>query len=208
MALLAGLVGTACESFLDVNKNPNAPVSARIDLTLPGVIGTFGHSVLAGSLAFWTAEWMQQFSFNGNNRAYSNLHRYEVTTIDAGGPWSNIFASVMKESNNIMKRCRRRPRTGPTTALPSSSRPGASSIATDAWGPVPFEDAFNTVIREPEVRRAEGRLRRRAEADRRSHRGNGEAGAQSRCGRSAVQRRHGQVGEAGPHDPGAVCTCA
>jgi hypothetical protein len=149
LALLAGTLGTACESFLDVNRDPNAPVGARIDLTLPGVIGAFGHGVLSGSLAFWTVEWMQQFSFNGTNRAYSNLHRYEVTTTDAGGPWNNIFATVMKESNNIMKDSE----TTDDWAYHGIAKfifAWSFSIATDAWGPVPFEDSFNKDIRDPD----------------------------------------------------------
>ena len=148
VASLSVIALAGCESFLDVNKNPNAPVSARVDLTLPGVIGVFGHSVLGGSLAFWSVEWMQQFSFNGNNRAYSNLHRYEVTTTDAGGPWSTIFATVMKESNNIM---------ADTEGKDDFAYHGIAkfffnwsfTIAADAWGPIPFEQAFNTAIRDP-----------------------------------------------------------
>src|SRR5262245_66392976 len=100
-ALVAAIAMVGCNDLLDVNKDPNNAVAARVDLTMPSVIGVFGHSVLGGSLAFWSVEWMQQFSFNGNTRAYSNLHRYEVTTTDAGGPWSTIFANVMKESKNI-----------------------------------------------------------------------------------------------------------
>jgi hypothetical protein len=147
--VLTGVVATAaCESFLDVNKNPNAPVSARIDLTLPGVIGAFGHAVLSGSLAFWSVEWMQQFSFNGANRAYSNLHRYEVTTIDANSPWSSAYSTVMKESNNIIIDAE----TTDDWAYAGIAKflwAWSLSIATDAWGPVPFTEMMNPDIREP-----------------------------------------------------------
>jgi hypothetical protein len=147
LALLV-VASAGCESFLDVNQNPNAPITARIDLTLPGVIGSFGHGVLGGSLAFWGSEWMQQYSFNGTNRSYSNIHRYEITTTDASGAWSNMFATPMKEARNIM---------ADATKTEDWAYHGIAkfifawgySIATDAWGPVPFEEAFNTSIREP-----------------------------------------------------------
>jgi hypothetical protein len=146
--LLLPLTLSACEGFLDVNQDPNAPVSARIDLTLPGVLGNFGHGVLSGSMAFWGTEWLQQFSFNGTNRAYSNFHRYEVTTLDASGAWNNMFASTMKEAKNIMK-------DSENTEDPQYHGIAkfifawAFSIATDSWGPVPFADAFDPAIREP-----------------------------------------------------------
>ena len=147
--LLTGVIGSAaCESFLDVNKNPNAPVSARIDLTLPGVIGAFGHGVLSGSLAFWSVEWMQQFSFNGTNRAYSNLHRYEVTTIDANGPWSSAYATVMKEANNIIRDAEST-EDWAFSGIAKFLFAWSLAIATDAWGPVPFTEAMDPFVREP-----------------------------------------------------------
>lgn len=148
LALLSAIVLSSCDSFLDVNQNPNAPITARVDLTLPAVIGHFGHSVLTGSLAFWGSEWMQQFSFNGNNRSYSNVHRYELTSIDANNPWTNAYSSVMNEAKNVMR---------DTEVTEDWAYHGIAkflfawsfSIVTDAWGPVPFSEAFNTAVRDP-----------------------------------------------------------
>jgi hypothetical protein len=142
------ILASACDSFLDVNKNPNAPVSARIDLTLPAVIGIFGHTVLAGSLAFWTSEWTQQFSFNGNNRAYSNVHRYELSAIDANNPWNATFATVMKEAKNVMNDAAET-EDWAYHGIAKFIFAWSFSIVTDAWGPVPFTQAFNTAIRDP-----------------------------------------------------------
>ena len=46
---------------------------------------------------------MQQFSYNGETRSYSEIHRYEVTSINTDWPWNAAFSSVMKEARNIMK---------------------------------------------------------------------------------------------------------
>jgi hypothetical protein len=146
--LLAGLSTGGCDSFLDVNKNPNAPVSARVDLTLPAVEGIFGHSVLTGSLAYWTVEWMQQISFTGNTRAYSNLHRYEVTSIDANGPWEYIYARVMKEAQNIIV-ATEGTEDFAYRGIAEFLKAWSVAIATDSWGPVPYTEALNTAIRDP-----------------------------------------------------------
>jgi hypothetical protein len=145
---LLALATGACDSFLDVNKNPNAAVDARVDLTFPTVVGVFGHSVIGGSLAFWGAEWTQQFSFNGTSRSYSNIHRYELSEIDANSPWDASFAIVMNEAKNIMDR---------TSGSNDWAYHGISKfifawnygIVADAWGPVPFTEAFNPAIRNP-----------------------------------------------------------
>ena len=68
-ALLTGLVVTTaagCDSFLDVNENPNAPENARIDLRLPAMIAAFSHAVYYGETQLWGSEWTQQFSYNAS----------------------------------------------------------------------------------------------------------------------------------------------
>jgi hypothetical protein len=147
LVILPVLLG-GCESFLDVNQNPNAPVSARIDLTLPGVIGNFGHGVLSGSQAFWGAEWLQQFSFNNTNRAYSNFHRYEVTTLDASGAWDNMFSASMKEAKNIMTDAEKT-EDWSYHGIAKFIQAWGFSIATDSWGPIPFVESFTPSIRDP-----------------------------------------------------------
>lgn len=148
LALALAIGTTACDSFLDVNRNPNAPVSARIDLTLPAVIGVFGHSVLSGSLAFWSAEWMQQFSFNANNRSYSNVHRYELSSIDASNPWNVSYATVMNEARNVMRESAAQEQWA-YHGIAKFIYAWSFSIVTDAWGPVPFTEAFDPGIRDP-----------------------------------------------------------
>lgn len=142
------LSATACDSFLDVNKDPNAPVAARVDLTLPAVIGVFGHSVLTGSLAFWGSEWMQHFSFNETNRSYSNVHRYELSSIDATGPWNVAYSTVMNEAKNVMTE-------SATTnqwayhGIAKFIMAWSYSIVTDSWGPIPFTESLDPAIRDP-----------------------------------------------------------
>src|SRR5262245_1105710 len=147
--LLAAIVPlTACDSFLDVNENPNAPEQARIDLTLPAVIVTFGHSVLAGSPALWGAEWTQQFSYNGDTRNYSEIHRYELSPLNTDFPWVFTYASVINEANNIAKE-------GEATndwayvGISKFLMAWSFSYLSDMWGPIPFTEALDTRIPDP-----------------------------------------------------------
>ena len=146
---LLALATGACDSFLDVNKNPNAAVDARVDLTFPTVIGVFGHSVLGGSLGFWTTEWMQQFSFNGTNRSYANIHRYEVSETTSSGPWDVSFAGVMNEASSIMARTEATDNDWAYHGIAKFIFAWNYGIVSDAWGPVPFTEAFNAAIRNP-----------------------------------------------------------
>src|SRR2546430_17533771 len=68
----------ACQAFLDVNQNPNAPENAAVDVRLPALITEVVHSTYYGENAPWSAAWTPQVSFTSHNRPYSQVHRYEL----------------------------------------------------------------------------------------------------------------------------------
>ncbi|MGH7460917.1 MAG: SusD/RagB family nutrient-binding outer membrane lipoprotein [Longimicrobiales bacterium] len=148
-AALLVLLTAGCKEFLAVNENPNAPGSARVEQTLPAVITGFGHSVLSGSVALWSGEWMQQFSYNGDTRAYSEIHRYEVTGLNTDWPWNAAYSTVMKEARNIINETEA---SGDLAyhAIAKFLFAWSYGFLTDTWGPVPYRQAFDVTIRNPE----------------------------------------------------------
>ena len=145
--MVAALAG-GCQEFLDVNENPNAPESARVDLRLPALIGLFGHAVYYGDTQLWGGEWTQQFSYNRNTRSYAEIHRYELQDTDGTHAWNFYYATMLNEARLMMAE------TDPAT---DGAYHGISKFlwawtwahVTDMWGPVPFSEAFDTRIREP-----------------------------------------------------------
>lgn len=157
LALAAALIvgATACKSFLDVNKNPNAPVTVRMSLTLPGIEVAFMNDLLASSnyygdsYAMWGDEWTQQWSYNQNiNRPYSQFNFYEMTSIDTDGMWTDAYANIGQECENMINTA---------TAKKAYAYRGIArfilawtgSILTDAFGPIPWSQAFDTKIVAP-----------------------------------------------------------
>src|SRR5689334_13713148 len=86
--LLLALGAAGCSDFLDVNKNPNAPENAAIDIRLAGLETAFIHSTYYGSVALWGSEWTQQWAFNATRRSYSQVQNYELFDTDAASSWN------------------------------------------------------------------------------------------------------------------------
>src|SRR5689334_7103130 len=86
--LLLALGAAGCSDFLDVNKNPNAPENAAIDIRLAGLETAFIHSTYYGSVALWGSEWTQQWAFNATRRSYSQAQNYELFDTDAASSWN------------------------------------------------------------------------------------------------------------------------
>jgi hypothetical protein len=142
------LVLGACDSFLDVNQNPNAPENARVDIRLAGLIASFVHSTYYGETALWGSEWTQQFSYNGTTRSYAEVHRYELQDTDGTTAWSFFYAGPLNEANNMIKESSD-DNDAVYRGLARFFFAWTFAHVTDLWGPVPYTEAFNTSIREP-----------------------------------------------------------
>lgn len=149
-AALAALVALglgACDSFLDVNENPNAPESARVDIQLAALLGAFAHSTYYGEASLWGAEWTQQWSYRGDTRSYAEVHRYELQDTDGSSAWDYFYAGPLADAYNISR----------VEGDVESVYRGLGKLfyawtfahITDLWGPVPFAEALDPRIREP-----------------------------------------------------------
>ncbi len=157
LALALSLGTTGCESFLDVNQDPNNPENVRVDVMLPGMLIAFGHDIIGvtdiryGNLTGptgWGTEWLQQWSDNEDRHTYAQFQWFEVANLDTDSFWSNSYADVMQECVNIMNI---------TEGTEQWAYHGIAkfifawnaALLTDAFGPVPLSEAFDIANRNP-----------------------------------------------------------
>ena len=147
-ALLLAAALAGCDSFLDVNDNPNAPERASVDIRLPALIGSFAHSTYYGDTQLWGSEWTQQFAYRGNTRSYAEVHRYELQDTDGTTAWNYYYAGPLALANDIIKDAGA---DGDVYYRGIARLFYAWTFAhiTDMWGSVPYADAFKPTIREP-----------------------------------------------------------
>ena len=148
VALLVVLVG-GCESFLDVNTDPNAPVNARVDVRLPAVVTGMVHTVYYGDPGQWTVEWMQQTSYNRDSRSYDEIQLYEVQDNSANGAWSYHYATMLNELR-LMAAEVDPDEEAAYAGLVKFLSAWVWAHTTDLWGPVPFTNALDPAQPTPE----------------------------------------------------------
>jgi len=138
----------SCSDFLDVNNNPNAPVSATVDIRLPALELSFIHSTYYGQTALWGSEWTQQWAFNAARRSYAQVQNYELFDTDAASSWNYFYSQPGNASFSMV---RDTPTASDTYyhAIGKLFYAWTFQIITDLWGPAPYTDAFQPEIREP-----------------------------------------------------------
>lgn len=148
-AVVATLLAVGgCSDFLDVNTNPNAPETARVDIRLPALTTTFIHSTYYGETALWGSEWTQQWSFNRDRRSYGQVHRYELLETDATSAWDYFYSRPAAEASHMIADASADADIY-YRGIGKLFKAWSFQIITDLWGPVPYNDAFQPIIREP-----------------------------------------------------------
>lgn len=141
VVLLAVLVG-GCDSFLDVNEDPNAPVAARVDVRLPSVVVGVVHSIYYDDPGQWGLEWSQQVSFNRDSRRYDEVQLYEIQDNSSNGSWSYHYATILNETKLIMEELD--PEADPAYyGIAEFIHAWTFLHAADLWGPIPFTEALD-----------------------------------------------------------------
>jgi hypothetical protein len=145
-ALAIGL--GSCSDFLDVNKNPNAPEQAAVDIRLPALEMSFIHSTYYGQTALWGSEWTQQWAFNAARRSYAQVQNYELFDTDAASSWNYFYSQPGNAAFTMVRDASTEPDTY-YRAIGKLFYAWTFQIITDLWGPAPYTDAFKPEIREP-----------------------------------------------------------
>jgi len=133
-----------CESFLDVNTDPNHPTEVDVSVRLPAVILGVIHSAYYGDPSGWGVEWVQQTSYRLPIRNYEQIQYYELQDNTADDPWSFHYSGLLNETNAMMAE------TDPVTdgvyhGLAKFIAAWTWALTTDLWGPVPFTEALDPV---------------------------------------------------------------
>jgi hypothetical protein len=137
-ALLVSFTG--CKKFIDVNQNPNQPISVSEGLILSPVELAISSNLYAGSgAAVIVQEYMQVAALN---QVAPNAGTYLMYNTDMDGDWSNLYTTCL---NNLVTL------TTKATADGNTNYSGISKIltayclgnGTDLWGDIPYSKAFN-----------------------------------------------------------------
>jgi hypothetical protein len=139
LILTAGFNMLACDSFLNINEDPNNPTSARLNQLLPStqvdIAGALGFST--GGLSQITSSYMHQTVQRG-----FNINDYGITGDDFGviTPWNLLYTFALQDMEIIIK-------DGTTSGalhyvgVAQITKAYLYSIMVDVWGDVPFSEA-------------------------------------------------------------------
>ncbi|RBL89118.1 SusD/RagB family nutrient-binding outer membrane lipoprotein [Chitinophaga flava] len=144
--LIGGLVliNTGCKKFLDINDDPNNPLSVKEVQLLPTIEAATSTLVVGGTSTNYTAYWMQQLS---QNQQAPTIESYFMTGVDANNTWGYELYTYVFANANVMISQAISAKNNHYAAIGKTLFAYNLAIATDLWNNIPYSQGF----RIPEV---------------------------------------------------------
>lgn len=142
--LLAGitLMGTGCKKFLNVNKDPNNPLSVSESLILNPVEITTGTNVTGGFYGTTCDYWMQYLSLNEPS---PDAESYLILPLDVDNTWTFFEYPNVFENLKVMIGQAEAAGHNQYAAIGKILFAYNLAITTDLWGDIPYSQAFDIV---------------------------------------------------------------
>jgi|JI6StandDraft_1071083.scaffolds.fasta_scaffold07199_2 hypothetical protein len=138
--LMVLLIASSCNDFLDINENPNSPITADVQLVLPQAIVASAN--VANQFNTYGAHFGGFMANAGGFSGFGNLLSYNLTPGDWNGLWVSTYQDPLEDLKYVIDK------TEGVDAL--SYFNAAAKIMTvvnyqrlvDAFGDIPYTDAL------------------------------------------------------------------
>ncbi len=140
LLLIPALFFLGCDSFLDVNKNPNSPESVPASVLLP--TGLAGSAFANGNELNRFASTIMDYNY-GAGGGPAGWDIYNTSGGDFGNQWRfEIYGGALITYNELIKAA---DKSGAKaySGIAKIMKAYTFSIATDTWGDVPYSQALN-----------------------------------------------------------------
>lgn len=136
---ITALSFSGCKKFLDINKDPNDPLTVSENLILAPVEITTGTQVVGGYNGTIAAYWTQQLSLN---QPAPDNETYRILPADVDNTWSYYEYPNAFENLKVMISEAEAAGHNQYAAIGQALFAYNLAVVTDVWGDIPYSQAF------------------------------------------------------------------
>ena len=138
-ALMVAVAG--CKKYLDVNEDPNRPIDVKESLMLPPIQMLISQNINAsgdGNLSVVLQQYLQVMALN---QVAPNFGTYLMYNVDMDGDWNNVYVRTLNNLNLLKVKAVANGNFN-YGAISKILTAYTLGYATDAWGDLPYSQAF------------------------------------------------------------------
>ena len=148
-AIVLGLGATSCDSYLDINQNPNSPTEENMATSIMFPAAEMNIAGSYGDFMRITGGYFAQYyvqSFGTSN--YLDYSQFEMSATRSSGTYTQLMSRGLNTLETVRKMAEADEEWG-TYLAATALRAFTYQVLVDAYGEVPYTEAFNTSIATP-----------------------------------------------------------
>ena len=147
LVIASGL--SACDSYLDINDNPNNATEGQLTASniFPGCEGAF-MNIYGGTWHYMGAFQSWQFAQSAAVWQWGQISRGDVTNETGNSGYNNVYAKVLQNLKAVFKKAEQEEDWG-TYLAATTLRVQALQLMVDAFGDAPYSEALDIENKSP-----------------------------------------------------------
>jgi hypothetical protein len=138
--LMVLLIASSCNDFLDINENPNSPITADVQLVLPQAI--VASASIANQFNSYGAHFGGYMANAGGFSGFGNLLSYNLTPGDWNGLWVNTYQDPLEDLKYVIDKTEGIDELSYFNAAAKIMTVVNYQRLVDAFGNIPYTDAL------------------------------------------------------------------
>ena len=142
-AIILGLGATSCDSYLDINQDPNSPTEENMNTSILMPAAEMGIAATYGNLLRIPAGYFaQQYSHMFGTSNYVDYSQFEMSPVRSGSAYSQINRVGLKNLQTIRNLAEKNEEWG-TYLAATTLRCFAIQALVDCYGSIPYTEALD-----------------------------------------------------------------
>ena len=148
-AIVLGLATTSCDSYLDINQDPNSPAESNMttDILMPGVemnlAGSYG-DFLRITGGYYAQHYAQDFGTSN----YLDYSQFKMSATRSSSTYTQLNSRTLKNIQTILELAKKNEEWG-TYLAATTLRAFTYQALVDCYGELPYSEAFTSGITSP-----------------------------------------------------------
>jgi hypothetical protein len=134
------LIASSCDDFLDINDNPNSPISADVQLVLPQAIVASAN--IANQFNNYGGHFGGFIANAGGFSGFGNLLSYNLTPGDYNGLWVNTYQDPLKDLQYVISETEGKDEFSYFNAAAKIMSVVNYQRLVDAFGDIPYSESL------------------------------------------------------------------
>lgn len=131
---------TSCDTFLDVNTDPNNPLHASYDLVLAPAVSSTA-TVVGGQYTILGCLWAQHFTQNNTANQYKTIDGYRLTSSDFNTSFNELYSGALNDYQTVRSEASAAGDWN-TYLMATVMQSYTYQILVDLYGQIPYTDAL------------------------------------------------------------------